>query len=199
MKHRKLLNSAPSERITRGRFPGCDELLEQGIVLANDAICFVGKPGNVSTLVDANQVHFAGERLTLNEFARRQSGWKSVNVYRHIIVVRLGVTLGALRAKLRPPGCTAIMGAAAQNTRATRTIVVNVTKGEGDDERVLSFPRRADIAASAYLQHGLAIDGTTIKIEVGPTFECDEDQPRRVRVGYCASGFKAEPTFEGAR
>lgn len=68
--------------------PKMDKLLEYGIVKKGDKLYITTDPEeSVSTLIDEKHVNFKGEKMTLNEWGCKITGWKSIRIYAYAAVV----------------------------------------------------------------------------------------------------------------
>lgn len=68
--------------------PKMDKLLEFGLIKKGDKIYLTISPDNsVATLLDEKYVDYNGEKITLNEWGRIVTGWKSINIYAYTAIV----------------------------------------------------------------------------------------------------------------
>lgn len=68
--------------------PKMDKLIEFGIIKKGEKIYLTPKPEeSVATLIDEKYVDFNGEKITLNEWGCRVTGWQSIRIYAYVAVV----------------------------------------------------------------------------------------------------------------
>lgn len=68
--------------------PKMDKLIEYGLIKKGDKIYVTLNPDeSVATLLDEKYVDFNGEKITLNEWGRRVTGWKSIRIYAYVAIV----------------------------------------------------------------------------------------------------------------
>lgn len=68
--------------------PKMDKLIEFGLINKGDKIYLTLKPDeSVATLVDEKYVDFNGEKLTINEWGCRVTGWQSIRIYAYVAIV----------------------------------------------------------------------------------------------------------------
>ena len=77
-----------SNKKSEANLPKMGKLIEFGIVKPGDKIYITQKPDeSVATLIDEKYVDFNGEKLTLNEWGCRITGWQSIRIYAYVAVV----------------------------------------------------------------------------------------------------------------
>ena len=68
--------------------PKMDKLIEFGLIKKGDKIYLTPKPDeSVATLIDEKYVDFNGEKITLNEWGCRVTGWQSIRIYAYVAKV----------------------------------------------------------------------------------------------------------------
>lgn len=68
--------------------PKMDELIQEGLVKIGDALYITVKPEiSKAILVDSNTVEFNGEKMSLNEWGCKVTGWKAIRIYAYVSVV----------------------------------------------------------------------------------------------------------------
>ncbi len=68
--------------------PKMDKLIEFGLIKKGDKIYLTTKPDeSVATLIDEKYVDFNGEKITLNEWGCRITGWHSIRIYAYVAIV----------------------------------------------------------------------------------------------------------------
>ena len=81
------------------QYPKMDWLLEQKIINVGDSICVINHPEEVATLVDDSTVEYKGEKLGIQTWAKKITGWKAVQTYAMIRRVGDKKTLDELRSE----------------------------------------------------------------------------------------------------
>ena len=77
-----------SNKKLEASLPKMDKLIEFGIINKGDKIYLTLKPDeSVATLLDEKYVDFNGEKLTLNEWGCRVTGWQSIRIYAYVAIV----------------------------------------------------------------------------------------------------------------
>lgn len=80
--------------------PKMKKLIEYGLIKVGDKIYLVNKPENSeATLLDATHVEYNGEKMTLNEWGCRLTGWQSIRIYSYVAIVGETETLQDKRKK----------------------------------------------------------------------------------------------------
>lgn len=80
--------------------PKMDKLLEFGLVHEGDKLCLTQDPeGSVATLIDEKHVDFNGEKMTLNEWGCKVTGWQAIRIYSYAAIVGEEETLQAKRIR----------------------------------------------------------------------------------------------------
>lgn len=77
--------------------PRVPELVVAGVLKHGDLLFVQGHEGRTARLVDESRVEFEGETISINSWAQKVTGWRSVNVYREVALVSTRQTLDALR------------------------------------------------------------------------------------------------------
>ena len=70
-----------SKKISEAALPKMDKLIEYGLVSPGDTLYICNSEGSDATLIDAKYVNYNGEKLTLNEWGCKVTGWKSIRIY----------------------------------------------------------------------------------------------------------------------
>ena len=68
--------------------PKMDELMDAGYVKSGDELYITVSPDNSkATLIDSKYVNFNGEKMTLNDWGCKVTGWKSIRIYAYAAIV----------------------------------------------------------------------------------------------------------------
>lgn len=77
---------------------GVKELLEEGILKSGEELIINVRPENSKAmLVDEKTVIYNNEKMTLINWGRKVTGWKSINIYRYVSALKDGTTLNQKR------------------------------------------------------------------------------------------------------
>ena len=77
-----------SNKKLEASLPKMDKLIEFGLINKGDKIYLTLKPDeSVATLLDEKYVDFNGEKLTLNDWGCRITGWQSIRIYAYVAIV----------------------------------------------------------------------------------------------------------------
>lgn len=96
----RLSNStALPEKPSPKRLPGIKELVEWGVLKINDKLVIKNYLDSVAILVEGNMVEFKGKKMSLNEWGRQVTGWKSIQIYAWACKIRERETLDEKRIK----------------------------------------------------------------------------------------------------
>lgn len=80
--------------------PKMDKLLEFGLIHKGDKIYLTQKPEeSIATLIDEKYVDYNGEKLTLNEWGCKITGWQSIRIYSYVAIVGEIETLQSKRLR----------------------------------------------------------------------------------------------------
>lgn len=80
--------------------PKMEKLIEYGLVNKGDKIYLTQKPEeSVATLLDEKYVDYNGEKMTLNDWGCKLTGWKSIRIYAYTAIVGEVETLQAKRLR----------------------------------------------------------------------------------------------------
>lgn len=82
---------------TRTKLPRLDWMIEQGIISIGDKICIISHPEEVAIIVDGKHVEYKGQKMTLNSFGCKVTGWSSIQGYAYTRLVNDTKTLSELR------------------------------------------------------------------------------------------------------
>ena len=87
-------NLKPISELRDNALPKMKKLIEYGILHLGDKLYITLNPNDSEAeLVDGSSVEFKGEKMNLNEWGKRVTGWKSVNIYTIASVVGENETL----------------------------------------------------------------------------------------------------------
>lgn len=68
--------------------PKMDKLIEFGLIKKGEKIYLTPNPEeSIAILLDEKHVEFNGEKITLNEWGCRVTGWKSIRIYAYVAIV----------------------------------------------------------------------------------------------------------------
>lgn len=68
--------------------PKMDKLIEFGLIHKGDKVYLTPKPDeSIATIIDEKYVDFNGNKLTLNEWGCKVTGWKSIRIYAYMAIV----------------------------------------------------------------------------------------------------------------
>ena len=71
-----------SKKNSEAALPKMDKLIEYGLVTPGDTLYITCSPdGSDATLIDSKYVDYNGEKLTLNEWGCKVTGWRSIRIY----------------------------------------------------------------------------------------------------------------------
>lgn len=77
-----------SNKKSEANLPKMGKLIEFGIVNPGDKLYITLKPDeSVATLIDEKFVDFNGEKLTINEWGCKITGWQSIRIYAYVAIV----------------------------------------------------------------------------------------------------------------
>lgn len=77
-----------SSRKAEDSLPKMQELIEAGYVKTGDELYITLKPDvSKATLINSKYVEFNGEKMTLNEWGCKVTGWKSIQIYVYVAIV----------------------------------------------------------------------------------------------------------------
>lgn len=80
--------------------PKMDKLIEFGLIHKGDKIYLTQKPEeSIATLIDEKYVDYNGEKLTLNEWGCKITGWQSIRIYAYVAIVGEIETLQSKRLR----------------------------------------------------------------------------------------------------
>lgn len=73
---------------TEEALPKMNELIEAGLVNIGDELYITVNPtGSKAILLDSKYVQFNGEKMTLNDWGCKVTGWKSIRIYSYVAIV----------------------------------------------------------------------------------------------------------------
>ena len=91
------IENAVSKKRSEAAFPKMDKLIEFKLVKPGDRLYVItgcSKPEETeAVLVDDKYVLFNGEKMTLNTWGCKITGWKSIRIYDHVAIVGESETL----------------------------------------------------------------------------------------------------------
>jgi len=77
-----------SSKNLEASLPKMDKLIEFGLIHKGDKIYLTLKPDDsVATLLDEKHVDFNGEKMTLNEWGCKVTGWQAIRIYAYVAIV----------------------------------------------------------------------------------------------------------------
>lgn len=77
-----------SSKNLEASLPKMDKLIEFGLIHKGDKIYLTLKPDeSVATLLDEKHVDFNGEKMTLNEWGCKVTGWQAIRIYAYVAIV----------------------------------------------------------------------------------------------------------------
>lgn len=80
--------------------PKMDKLIEFGLIHKGDKIYLTQKPEeSIATLIDEKHVNYNGEKLTLNEWGCKITGWQSIRIYTYVAILGEDETLHTKRLR----------------------------------------------------------------------------------------------------
>ena len=80
--------------------PKMDKLIKLGLIHKGDKVYITLKPDeSIATLIDEKYVNFDGEKMTLNEWGCKVTGWRSIRIYAYTAIVGELETLHQKRLK----------------------------------------------------------------------------------------------------
>lgn len=92
-------------RTKRTSLPNLDWMIEQGVVSVGDKICVISHPNEMATIVDGKHVEYKDERMSMNVFGCKVTGWTAIQSYALMRRVEDKKTLSELREeKMRELG-----------------------------------------------------------------------------------------------
>lgn len=90
---------------TQTKLPKLDWMIEQGLVKPGDRICVISHPDETATIVDGKHVKYKGEKMSMNVFGCKVTGWTAIQSYAVMKLVGGKKTLGEMREeKMRELG-----------------------------------------------------------------------------------------------
>lgn len=105
MAHETSSERSPNEAEPSG-LPRMPELISRRLLKVGDLLFVQGHEEKSARLVDENRVEFDGDTIPINTWAQRVTGWRSVNIYREVALLKTGQSLEWLRRHaltVRPP------------------------------------------------------------------------------------------------
>jgi uncharacterized protein with ParB-like and HNH nuclease domain len=96
----KNIDFGKEEKIVK-KFLDMNDFFEMGELSSGDQVYITLKPGNsIATLVDSKYVIYNGEKITINEWGCRVTGWKSIRIYEYMAKVGETETLQDKRIRI---------------------------------------------------------------------------------------------------
>ena len=86
--------SIPSPALTK---PRLKDLIASGKIRIGEQVCTRKRPLEIATIVDGDYVDYRGERLLINTWGQRMTGWSSISIYDSVLVASTGRPLKELR------------------------------------------------------------------------------------------------------
>ena len=79
-----------------------NDFFQTGVLSKGDEVYITIKPSfSVATLIDSKYVIYNNEKMTINEWGRKVTGWKSIRIYEYMAKVGEKETLQDKRDKYR--------------------------------------------------------------------------------------------------
>jgi hypothetical protein len=91
------VQSSDGEVIKTPVKPRLKDLISAGKVLIGERVFTKKQPDQIATIVDGDTVEYGGERLPINTWGQRMTGWSSISIYNSVFLVRTGQPLKNLR------------------------------------------------------------------------------------------------------
>lgn len=84
----KITQAKKIKKISESNLPKMRELIEDGMIHIGDMLYVTVSPSNSKAiLLDDKYVDYNGEKLTLNEWGCKVTGWKSIRIYAYVAIV----------------------------------------------------------------------------------------------------------------
>ena len=88
----------PEDHSPRRYLPRLPQMIEWGLVVPlEDKLYIHNFPDKPALLLDASRVAYQGNTMSINDWAKRVTTWKAVNIYEWVVVERVDQTLDELR------------------------------------------------------------------------------------------------------
>ena len=96
----KNIDLGKEEKTTK-KFLDMNDFFELGELTAGDKVYITLKPvQSTATLVDSKYVIYNGEKMTINEWGCKVTGWKSIRIYEYMAKLGEGETLQEKRIRI---------------------------------------------------------------------------------------------------
>lgn len=79
------------------KLPKMNWMMEQGLIKKGEKICLINRPDDIATIIDDSYVEYNGEKMKILAFAKKITGWNTVNIYTVIKIAGQKETLQELR------------------------------------------------------------------------------------------------------
>src|SRR5258707_14606376 len=76
------------------------KMISSGKIQVGEKVYVDKRPDQLAKIVDRSKVEFQGKRLSINEWAKKMTGWRSVNIYTNVYLERTRQPLGQLREEI---------------------------------------------------------------------------------------------------
>jgi hypothetical protein len=94
-KHSMQTNNGDTLKIpTKSRLR---DLISTGKIHIGEPIFTKKQPSQIATIIDGDTVEYQGEKLPINTWGQRMTGWSSISIYNSVFLVRTGQPLKNLR------------------------------------------------------------------------------------------------------
>lgn len=77
--------------------PRLKDLISAGKILVGEQVYTKKQPGQRAAIIDGDTVEYQGEKLPINTWGQRMTGWSSISIYNSVFLVRTGQPLKNLR------------------------------------------------------------------------------------------------------
>lgn len=97
MSTRHGMQVSDSEMMKVPMRPRLKDLISTGKIQVGEQVFTKKQPDQIATIVDGDTVEYRGERLPINTWGQRMTGWSSISIYNSVFLVRTGQPLKDLR------------------------------------------------------------------------------------------------------
>jgi hypothetical protein len=77
--------------------PRLKDMIDNGRVKAGERVYTRKRPDSFATIIDGENVEFEGERMSMNAWGQKMTGWPSISIYASVLLERNGQPLEKLR------------------------------------------------------------------------------------------------------
>lgn len=102
MKGKQIYPTLEDKTITKREttsLPKMSWLMKQGIIKKGDKVYITNKPKEKAIVIDSNTVKYKGEVMSFNDFGKKITGWKAIQIYTCMKIEGNDKTLDELRRK----------------------------------------------------------------------------------------------------